>query len=89
MKKANLFTFSLRVEKNRNFYKNQAAILRSCRALSKLLQKEVASRVGVSAATVCSWEANGCRDLQYCSLLADIYGQDLSILVPSTYKPTS
>jgi transcriptional regulator with XRE-family HTH domain len=78
--------FSITIKRKKNFYINQAAILRACRVVSGLSQKDAAKRIKVSPATLCGWEQKGCRDLGHCSNLADLYGQDLTLLVPSTYE---
>lgn len=78
--------FSLTIKRKKNFYINQAAILRSCRAVTGYTQREAAKKLDVSASTLCGWEQRGCRDLLHCSRLAELYHQDLSILLPSSYK---
>lgn len=79
-------SFSLTIKRQKNFYINQAAILRSCRAVTGYSQREAAEKLEVSPSTLCGWEQRGCRDLVHCSRLAELYQQDLSIFVPSTYK---
>lgn len=79
------FKFSLTIRRQKNFYLNQAAILRGCRAVAKLTQREAALKLDISAATLCGWEQKGCRDLAHCSRLASLYGQEITLFVPSTY----
>lgn len=77
--------FSITIKKQKNFYLNQAAILRGCRAVAKLTQREAAVKLEISAATLCGWEQKGCRDLAHCSRLAALYGQEITLFIPSTY----
>ena len=79
-------TFSLTIERKKNFYLTQAKILKSSRAATKYTQRAAASKLGISAATLCGWERTGCRDVSHCCQLASLYGQDLALLLPSTYN---
>lgn len=78
--------FSITIERKKNFYTNQAAILRACRVALNLSQKDAAKKLKVSPATLCGWEQRGCRDIGHCSRLAILYGQNLILLIPSTYE---
>lgn len=78
-------TFSITIQRKKNLYINQAAILRSCRAALGWSQKEAAEKLGISASTLCSWEQKGCRDIEQCSQIAKLYGQPLDNFVTSTY----
>ena len=77
--------FCLTIRRQKNFYMNQAAILRACRVVANLTQREAANKLEVSASTLCGWEKRGCRDLAHCARMADIYKQPIDIFVPSSY----
>lgn len=77
--------FCLTIRRQKNFYISQAAILRACRVVANLTQREAADKLEVSASTLCGWEKRGCRDLAHCARMADIYKQSIDIFVPSTY----
>lgn len=81
----NKLRFSLTIERKKNFYLNQAAILRGCRAVSKISQRRAADLLGISPSTLCLWEQRGCRDLAHCSRLAALYKQDILLFIPTTY----
>ena len=77
--------FSLTIDRQKNFYLNQAAILRGCRAVSNISQRKAANLLGIAPSTLCLWEQRGCRDLAHCSRLADLYNQNIVVLIPTTY----
>lgn len=71
---------SIRIRDKRSASLNQAQILRACRAIANLSQKEVAEKLNVSPSTVCRWEVRGCKGLVECRKLSKLYGQSLELI---------
>lgn len=70
---------SIKIEPDKNPYKTQGKILRTCREAKGLTQAELSRRLGVHRSCISRWERLGCRDWLMVCKVSIALGQELEV----------